>query len=329
MQSQMKLNAFFMKPMITLVPSPSAINLHAPNKTLANNDVDPTTLLLEPGGGISDYHREFPEFFIQSFTRVAPVHRFERDLEALGHVHKKLDDLLQCNTGDRPQLVIFRPSELLHVIPYKRLWGSRIIPVKDIVSKLHSFYNTVDLTSETSTEPVECNPKELLKKVPMKILRFGEDVRPPYHGTFTKALSRESALKLSRNPFYHALQDTNYDYDSEAEWEEPEDGEDLDSEREEETSEDGDDDLEGFLDDENDCQAEGRRRLIAGDLVPVCSGIRWQEMDTDPEFQAYKMEIISGMEFDANHSVFPQTFLTTCQRDGKLPNRSILYSLLE
>jgi chromatin assembly factor 1 subunit A len=89
------------------------------------------------------------------------------------------------------------------------------------------------------------------------------------------------------------LPDTNYDYDSEAEWEEPEEGEDLNSEDEEEMSEDGDDDMDGFLDDEDDAMAGGKRRLIVGDLEPVSSGIRWASDGVDPDLKVYQIETIS------------------------------------
>lgn len=61
-------------------------------------------------------------------------------------------------------------------------------------------------------------------KVPMKLLKFATDVRPGYLGSWTK----QSKLVSARRPF---AQDTNvldYEYDSEAEWEEdPEDVEDV------------------------------------------------------------------------------------------------------
>lgn len=127
----------------------------------------------------------------------------------------------------------------------------------------------------------------------MKSIKFGEDVRPPYQGTFTREVPAPSAKKLCRNPYYRGLPDVNYDYDSEAEWEEPEEGEELDSEEEEESDE-GEDDMDGFLDDEDDALAGGKRRLIVGDLEPVCSGIRWaSDGGMDVEFKGYQIQTIS------------------------------------
>lgn len=144
---------------------------------------------------------------------------------------------------------------------------------------------------KVETSPLN-NPLNQLRKITMKSLKFGEDVRPPYQGTFTRVVPESSAKKLCRNPYYRGLPDTDYDYDSEAEWEEPEEGEDLDSEEEEE-SDDGEDDMDGFLDDEDDALAGGKRRLIVGDLEPVCSGIQWASDGVDSELQTYQIQTIS------------------------------------
>ena len=68
----------------------------------------------------------------------------------------------------------------------------------------------------------------------------------------------------------------NYDYDSEAEWEEPGEGEDLDSDGElEDEGDDDADDMEGFLDDEG--AESGRKRVFGGDMLPVQTAIWWDD----------------------------------------------------
>jgi chromatin assembly factor 1 subunit A len=109
----------------------------------------------------------------------------------------------------------------------------------------------------------------------MKYIHFGEDVRPPYYGTYTKSYTDKEAARLARNPASRLRQDTNYDYDSEAEWDEPEEGEDLDSEGDDDADEEAEDDMDGFLDDEEDPQL--KRRLISGDLEPISTGLCWQD----------------------------------------------------
>ncbi|KAJ5836708.1 Chromatin assembly factor 1 subunit A [Penicillium robsamsonii] len=215
-RSQLKLNSFFAKPPIPAASSGQVITAPSPKKP--STTADPSR---ETRGVQSDYEREFPAFFLQSHTVVAPPHRFERDPEALEHA-----------TGTSS-------------------------PGHDEVSQVWRRHS------------------------------------PPYQGTYTRRVSELSTRRLARNPYHRGLPDTDYDYDSEAEWEEPEEGEELDSEEEDEGSDEGEDDLEGFLDDEDDALAEGKRRLIVGDLEPVSTGIKWESNGVEPEMEAYRMETIS------------------------------------
>lgn len=235
---------------------------------------------------ISDYQRVFPDFFLQSHTTVAPPHRFERDSQALGLMRDKVDGYLKL-TRDSKDSLTFRPSALFQMMPYKRRFGRLPASVRDIHSQMQN------RNEESGTSEAVERPRSFLRQVRMKSLKFGEDVRPPYQGTYTKTLPGSAARRLMRNPFHRGLPDTNYDYDSEAEWEEPEEGEELDSEEEEEASDDGDDDMEEFLDDDDDHPVDGKRRLIVGDLEPVCTGIQWQGCGVDPSLQVYRMETIS------------------------------------
>jgi hypothetical protein len=57
----------------------------------------------------------------------------------------------------------------------------------------------------------------------LKLLRFEEDLRPPYVGTYSK----KSSVLNGRRPFFKDSALFNYDYDSEAEWEEESVGEDI------------------------------------------------------------------------------------------------------
>ncbi|CAG8315767.1 unnamed protein product [Penicillium nalgiovense] len=284
-RSQMKLNSFFTKPPVPSASSSSGQATTAPSPKKASTTADSSC---ETRGLKSDYEREFPAFFLQSHTSVAPPHRFERDSDALKHVRETIDTCLRNETPI--QTHPFRPSEVFQIIPFRR--GRQPTSVKDILLQLQI---SDDLTQSTQNQSVMPNlrPRELLHKVPMKSLKFGEDIRPPYQGTYTRRVSELSMRRLARNPYHRGLPDTDYDYDSEAEWEEPEEGEELDSEEEDEGSDEGEDDLEGFLDDEDDALAGGKRRLIVGDLEPVSTGIKWAGNEDDPEMEAYRMETIS------------------------------------
>ncbi|PWY79574.1 hypothetical protein BO70DRAFT_50768 [Aspergillus heteromorphus CBS 117.55] len=285
-RAQMKLNSFFAKPKATTQSSPSKPTTLSPSKptgagaaTEPSHDSASTTL--------SDYQREFPDFFLKSHTTVAPPHQFQRDQEALHHTREKVDTYLKSASESTQAPLLFRASEIFQLMPYKRRRGRLPASVREIHLQMQN------LGDQPETSEGAQRLRNLLKQVRMKSIRFGEDVRPPYQGTYTKSLPVSSARRMMRNPFYRGLPETNYDYDSEAEWEEPEEGEDLDSEEEEDGSEDGEDDMDGFLDDDDDQLVDGKRRLIVGDLEPVNTGLRWQEHGVDPELQVYKMETIS------------------------------------
>jgi len=69
-----------------------------------------------------------------------------------------------------------------------------------------------------------------------KFLAFHEDERPPYEGSFSKRCNK---LVNGRNPFGKDTKNLDYDYDSEAEWEEgEEEGEDLGDNEDDDVEED-------------------------------------------------------------------------------------------
>ncbi|OQD88131.1 hypothetical protein PENANT_c004G08880 [Penicillium antarcticum] len=286
-RSQMRLNSFFTKPPANSAPSEQSTTTASPMKPSASNDIIDEM----PRDQKSDYERVFPTFFLQSHTTVAPPHRFGRDSGALEHVRQTVDACLNADSSAQPRP--FRPSEVFNMIPFHRKRGRATASVKDIFLQLQKPGEHATHISQTLSNGPTTRPEDLLRKVTMKSLKFGEDIRPPYQGTFTRRVSASSAKRLSRNPYYRGLPETDYDYDSEAEWEEPEEGEELDSEEEEEGSDGEEDDLDGFLDDEDDAPADGKRRLIVGDLEPVCSGIQWAADGVDPELQVYRIQTIS------------------------------------
>jgi chromatin assembly factor 1 subunit A len=101
-----------------------------------------------------------------------------------------------------------------------------------------------------------------------KFLRFHEDVRPPYFGTWSK----RGSIVTGKTPFRKETTLLEYDYDSEAEWEEGDDeiGEDLengegdDDEEDKEEEEAAGDDEDGWLaaDDEIDDELDDETRRL-------------------------------------------------------------------
>lgn len=288
----MKLNAFFARPVKAASTDSSPKKTEAGTSSAINTASKTKDNIIRH---VSDYEHDFPPFFVQSHVKLGPSHRFERDPDSLAHARQNLDESFKRSDGAAAPSRPFNPSELFQMMPYKRLQGKLKVPsVKEIMTPLQDS-NCIDLTDPKQAIDATTRARKRLDKIQMKVLRFAEDVRPPYQGTFTKPLSEQAARKLCRNPFLRGMSDINYDYDSEAEWEEPEEGEDIGSEGEDEVSDDGEDDMDDFLDDAEDGPTTAKRRMVVGDLEPVCSGIRWAEDTTDDAlFKQYRMEMVSG-----------------------------------
>ena len=322
----MRLNAFFVKPATT---NPGAVSTPP---TERRNPMDGRRSSLGSVDGMdistgsrssstspqktsqSDYARSFPPFFVQSHTVLAPYNRFGRDTGALERARLGIDNHLQSSWNGLEEILGKRKAlqahamEQLHVPPHKRTKRPvRPLTVKWIMERINGTEDKpIDLTDNETARIY--NPAELLRSISLKHLQFAEDIRPPYRGTYTKLPTKQSSMSLARNPFERALPQTNYDYDSEAEWEEPGEGEDLDSEGEEEHgSDDEEDEMEGFLDDEDSAEGAGtKRRHVVGNLEPVSSGLCWEdshgnyqnqkdgENDSKPSLNTYRLELIHG-----------------------------------
>ena len=310
----MRLNAFFVKPQKSSGEIPCKASPSSKPLSSAEDGGRRQSVSLEPGETLpdstsqspsphkkavtilSDYERYFLPFELPSHAVWASYNYFMADQGELKAARKRLEDLPQDSTA----MEISQPDTFKSRLDQHASRGERTIPVRNIIARLNgSPNNPIDLTDDIKA----AQPLELLKKVSMKYLHFGEDVRPPYYGTFSKMQIRHEASRLARNPFRRSLPETDYDYDSEAEWEEPEEGEDLDSEGEDDDSVDGGDDLDGFLDDED--AAENKRRLITGDLEPVSTGLCWEDAngvsrradgsgEICHDFREFKMEMLLG-----------------------------------
>ena len=200
-----------------------------------------------------------------------------------------------------------RIGELLQLPPYKgSLRLRKTDTVKDIMEELDgTTHHPIDLTQQDPNKATG-NPLQRLAKVPIKFLKFAEDVRPPYIGTYTRLGGDRKISRLARNPFTRELPNTNYDYDSEAEWEEPVEGEDLESEDEEDADDDDDDgdDMVDFLDDQGPSSGTrlAKRRTVLGDQQPRCTGICWEGSQGKPpngelaglDWRLFKLDILMG-----------------------------------
>lgn len=293
-RSQKKLNSFFIsqpakKPEKDMSPEPGNAAGGAPDDKSPNKRCE-----------ISDYEKAFPAFFVQNSVTLAPILRFGRDEFATHTLEHELDACLSgSKAAERPQkLDATKAFNIPHKCFTRR--GRRCVPVKQIMSHLlGGSSRPIDLTTDSQNAQIK-NTRTSLRAIPYKILKFAEDVRPPYIGTYTKQ-PVSGAARLARNPIKRDLPGVDYDYDSEAEWEEPgEDEEDLGSEGEDDDDADGEEDLDGFLDDADDEIANARKLVMLGDLEPKSTGLCWEnEQGRYPssEMRGFAMEVIHGKPF--------------------------------
>jgi len=276
----MRLGAFFAKPKGAAVTPSKALVESTPNIPASS-----ASLLSDLSGAIttpalhspqknfvqnsqSDYEKYFLPFNLMPHTILAPTNAFMEDPAKMYAARTRLD-----NIAAQANVQVVTVKDLKETLPSS---GRRGVNGSTVVDVVECVNGTSDQPIDLTEDKLSAHTKsmEMLKSIPMKYIHFGEDVRPPYYGTYTRPYTDTEAARLARNPTSRLRTDTNYDYDSEAEWDEPEEGEDLGSEGEDEEDE-AEDDMDGFLDDEEDPQL--KRRLISGDLQPVSTGLCWQD----------------------------------------------------
>ncbi|KAF1835352.1 hypothetical protein BDW02DRAFT_568087 [Decorospora gaudefroyi] len=284
-RSQLKLNAFFVKPKTGTSPgqavvasseSPAASSgsLLPPPSGVITKPVTPSRQKTIVKNAQSDYEQYFLPFNLPTHTILAPTNTFLDSPERMEAARTRLENIIAQRDVCKEHIT---KDTLKSTFPTWKQRGRKTATIVEVVECVNgSSDHPIDLTADKSTTPK--NPLDMLKDIPMKYMHFcKEDVRPPYYGTYTRSYTDREASKLARNPISRTRQDTDYDYDSEAEWEEPEEGEDLDSDGEEDNEDEAEDDMDGFLDDEEDPNV--KRRLISGDLVPVSTGLCWEDAD--------------------------------------------------
>ncbi|ELR03626.1 hypothetical protein VC83_09341 [Pseudogymnoascus destructans] len=288
-RSQKKLNSFFIsqpakKAEKDVSPEPGNAAGTAPDDKSPNKRSE-----------ISDYDKVFPAFFVQNSVTLAPILRFERDEFATQILEHELDACLSGSKASErpPKLDATKAFNIPHNCFTRR--GRRCVPVKQIMSHLlGGSSRPIDLTTDSQNAQIK-NTRTSLRAISYKILKFAEDVRPPYIGTYTKQ-PVSGAARLARNPIKRDLPGVDYDYDSEAEWEEPgEDEEDLGSEGEDDDDADGEEDLDGFLDDADDEIANARKLVLLGDLEPKSTGLCWEDEQgryPNIEMRGFALEVI-------------------------------------
>lgn len=308
----MRLGAFFSKPK-TESQSPAKTSVdanqrHTPEPSLLAPDVpmpDANSGPMSPQkarlqNARTDYERYFLPFQLPSHAILAPYNQYMEDPNKMAAARSRLDQLLTREDVAMGPITLDSFKENFNITGPR---GVKTISIAQIIELVNgSSDQPIDLTEENTSSMQD--PAQLLREIPMKYIHFPEDWRPPYYGTYTKPHTADEASKLARNPCSRNLRETDYDYDSEAEWEEGGEGEDLDSEGDEDLDEEGDDDMDGFLDDEDDPQV--KRRLINGNQEPISTGLCWEDASgvsrlndgsgaISTEFKHFKMGFLLGM----------------------------------
>lgn len=288
-RSQPKLNSFF------------KINPATPKKTTAakvdeavNNASPSGTPNKEGAKEASVYEQMFKPFFVKDQVSVARVWDNGLDEAAREAKSRILDECVGEKQG-QTEVKPFDPLIALQ-LPRLRPLGRSIPSVRKIMAELGggSSEKAVDSTTESQNAQIR-EAREALSGIPMKLLSFREDVRPPYYGTVTNYPSGIAGLrKLARNPLSKDILPLAYDYDSEAEWQD-DDGEDIEGLDDDDEDPDNDEDMDDFLDDSED--AGVIRPAFGGGMEPESTGIRWencQNTPPSPHMYKFRMEFILG-----------------------------------
>jgi chromatin assembly factor 1 subunit A len=217
----------------------------------------------------SDYRKMFLPFQLKAHTKCAPQVPSLRfgELETSQHEMDKVLQRVPTTTTPTSSLSSLFAEERSRS---RGLWQPTAREVIELLQG--SSQAPIDLTNEPGEH---YRPADLLDALVVRHLHFGEDVRPAYFGTYSRKTSTSDAAKLRKNPFSKLRKDTDYDYDSEAEWEEPEEGEDIGSDVEDDEESMGDaEEMDDFMDDD---AADNKRHMITGDLKPVSTGLCWED----------------------------------------------------
>ena len=233
----------------------------------------------------------FLPFVLGKNMRLAPHNAFLPAREELVRVNEAMDKFAS-QPAEKPS-----PSLMESFANVKVQRGFQPPKVSQVISKLQGSSSApIDLTGESADKPMD-----VLKSIPVKYFFYGEDVRPPYRGTWTRPVDSRLARRLACQPLTQQLPEVVYDYDSEAEWDDAEEGEDIELEDNEEEEEE-EEEMEGFIDDDNAPQYLAKRGLPTNDVQPICSGLQWEDADG-------KMRAADPSYADANFKDFEICFL--------------------
>lgn len=243
-----------------------------------------------PAQAQTEYQKLATPFFVKENVKLARNNVLDPETQATKT--SILDDYL---AGRRSPFTA-KPLDPVHTLhlPGHSSRGKFQPNVKDLLS------DNTGLGSGRPDHPTEAqnfrikNIQQSLKRIPVKHLKFHEDVRPSYYGTVTSVKSVETIQKLAKHPTAKDLP-LSYDYDSEAEWVDDEDeGDDVSLMDEDDVVDDDDGEaMDDFLDDSEDI---GRGpRFTTGAMEPESSGLCFEDRtrrNPHPQMYKFRMEFM-------------------------------------
>lgn len=203
----------------------------------------------------SDYEKTFLPFY--SKDNIIVSNYFKLNENKLNSNKKSIDTQLSNHNSD--------DTELFEWIKSKKATHGYNIKFKAVTL----------LQQMTTKEKTDEELQILLSLIPQKYIKFYENVRPPFIGTYSKDFS----LPID-TPFSTDGTGYNYDYDSDLEWvneeDEEGDGGDIDNlesgedDEDDEDEEDGSEgEFDGFLDAEDPNNIGSSKKKLIGPLIPV------------------------------------------------------------
>ncbi|KAK2029091.1 hypothetical protein LX32DRAFT_663402 [Colletotrichum zoysiae] len=292
-RAQPKLSSFFKLPATPKKdPTAAAANVktESPAKAAATPDPAPPAVKKEEK---SQYENLFKPFYVHSTVRLAR-NPFEMDQETHDVKTNILEEYLD-GKREPAQVGKFDPVDIFQ-FPCRPAERGRIYPpVRYTMEKMLKLTQHTQGISEEDKKAAVKEAADALRHIPVKHLRFYQDVRPPYRGTVTLKpyqAGKSGMRRLARKPTLRDQLPLNYEHDSEAEWES--EGEDVDMDDEDdEDLDDGDGDMDGFLDDSDD---NGPARFVsANGLEPETTGLCWEDrkrMGPNRTVYEHRMEFI-------------------------------------
>ncbi|KAM0269629.1 hypothetical protein ACHAQH_009708 [Verticillium albo-atrum] len=272
-RAQPKLNAFFKLPSTPKKEATQPIEKADKPSIETKEEGDESPRPTKRQATKSEYERLFHPFFVKVDVTMAS-NPFAMDEETIRTKARRLDEYISAHDRSAATFA-FNPVDVFQLVKRPTPRGRVHEPVQNIIKKMRAAAALAESKSNIDEqEAIKRQTRELLSKIPMKVLCFQTDVRPPYRGTATlqpHTAGPQALRKIARKPTARAMP-VDYDYDSEAEWvDEP--GEDLDLDDEEEEDLDEGDEVAGLIDDSD---AVEHTRFAAGALEPQSTGLCWE-----------------------------------------------------